>query len=105
MELIWLEKVGIGSYGNSFGVPNLGGELRFDPSYEGNCLVNVFAGGLLKKDRIFYSGATKSGLPLVYLGAKTGRDGVGGATMASNEFNSEKENLILQSKSRKFEPS
>ena len=83
---------GIGSYGNSFGVPNLGGELRFDPSYEGNCLVNVFAGGILKKDRIFYSGATKSGLPLVYLGAKTGRDGVGGATMASNEFNKEKAN-------------
>ena len=83
---------GIGSYGNSFGVPNLGGELRFDPSYEGNCLVNVFAGGLLKKDHIFFSGATKSGLPLVYLGAKTGRDGVGGATMASSEFNKEKAN-------------
>ena len=82
---------GIGSYGNSFGVPNLGGELRFDPSYEGNCLVNVFAAGIVKKESIFYSGATESGLPLVYLGAKTGRDGIGGATMASNEFKSEKE--------------
>ncbi len=83
---------GIGSYGNSFGVPNLGGELRFDPSYEGNCLVNVFAAGVLNKDSIFYSGATESNLPLVYLGAKTGRDGIGGATMASNEFTSKKEN-------------
>ncbi|MFL2801981.1 MAG: phosphoribosylformylglycinamidine synthase subunit PurL [Paracoccaceae bacterium] len=83
---------GIGSYGNSFGVPNLGGELRFDPSYDGNCLVNVFAAGILKKDSIFYSGATESNLPLVYLGAKTGRDGIGGATMASNEFNIDKEN-------------
>ncbi len=83
---------GIGSYGNSFGVPNLGGELRFDTSYEGNCLVNVFAAGILKKDSIFYSGATETNLPLVYLGAKTGRDGIGGATMASNEFNSKKEN-------------
>ena len=82
---------GIGSYGNSFGVPNLGGELRFDTAYEGNCLVNVFAAGILKKDSIFYSGATESNLPLVYLGAKTGRDGIGGATMASNEFSSAKE--------------
>ena len=82
---------GIGSYGNSFGVPNLGGELRFDPSYDGNCLVNVFAAGIVKKDCIFYSGATDRDLPLVYLGAKTGRDGIGGATMASNEFSSEKE--------------
>ena len=82
---------GIGSYGNSFGVPNLGGELRFDPSYDGNCLVNVFAAGIVKKDSIFYSGATGPDLPLVYLGAKTGRDGIGGATMASNEFNSKKE--------------
>ena len=82
---------GIGSYGNSFGVPNLGGELRFDPSYDGNCLVNVFAAGIVKKDCIFYSGATERDLPLVYLGAKTGRDGIGGATMASNEFSSEKE--------------
>ena len=82
---------GIGSYGNSFGVPNLGGELRFDPSYDGNCLVNVFAAGIVKKDCIFYSGATERDLPLVYLGAKTGRDGIGGATMASSEFSSEKE--------------
>ncbi|MED5532347.1 MAG: AIR synthase-related protein, partial [Pseudomonadota bacterium] len=82
---------GIGSYGNSFGVPNLGGELRFDESYEGNCLVNVFAAGVVKSDKIFYSSATQSNLPVVYLGAKTGRDGIGGATMASSEFNSDKE--------------
>ena len=82
---------GIGSYGNSFGVPNLGGELRFDESYEGNCLVNVFAAGLVKSNKIFYSGATASNLPVVYLGAKTGRDGIGGATMASSEFVSQKE--------------
>ncbi|MDG2354442.1 MAG: phosphoribosylformylglycinamidine synthase subunit PurL [Paracoccaceae bacterium] len=82
---------GIGSYGNSFGVPNLGGELRFDESYEGNCLVNVFAAGLVKSNKIFYSGATSTNLPVVYLGAKTGRDGIGGATMASSEFISEKE--------------
>ena len=82
---------GIGSYGNSFGVPNLGGELRFDESYEGNCLVNVFAAGVVKADKIFYSSATQSNLPVVYVGAKTGRDGIGGATMASSEFNSEKE--------------
>ncbi|MAI97510.1 MAG: phosphoribosylformylglycinamidine synthase II [Rhodobacteraceae bacterium] len=82
---------GIGSYGNSFGVPNLGGELRFDESYEGNCLVNVFAAGVVKSNKIFYSGATSSNLSVVYLGAKTGRDGIGGATMASSEFSSEKE--------------
>ncbi len=82
---------GIGSYGNSFGVPNLGGELRFDKSYEGNCLVNVFAAGIVKSDKIFYSGATNCNLSVVYLGAKTGRDGIGGSTMASNEFNREKE--------------
>ncbi|MAW85310.1 MAG: phosphoribosylformylglycinamidine synthase II [Phyllobacteriaceae bacterium] len=77
---------GVGGYGNSFGVPTVGGEVEFDPRYNGNCLVNAFAAGLAKTDAIFYSKAEGVGLPVVYLGAKTGRDGVGGATMASAEF-------------------
>ncbi|RYH03007.1 phosphoribosylformylglycinamidine synthase subunit PurL [Salipiger sp. IMCC34102] len=77
---------GIGGYGNCFGVPTVGGEVRFDPSYNGNCLVNAFAAGLADADKIFYSAASGVGRPVVYLGAKTGRDGVGGATMASAEF-------------------
>ncbi len=77
---------GIGAYGNAFGVPNVGGEVRFHRSYDGNCLVNAFAAGLADADKIFYSAASGVGMPVVYLGAKTGRDGVGGATMASAEF-------------------
>ncbi|NRB34871.1 MAG: phosphoribosylformylglycinamidine synthase subunit PurL [Rhodobacteraceae bacterium] len=77
---------GIGGYGNSFGVPCAGGEVRFHPAYNGNCLVNAFAAGLADADKIFYSAASGVGMPVVYLGAKTGRDGVGGATMASAEF-------------------
>src|SRR5262245_55054101 len=77
---------GIGGYGNSFGVPTVGGEVNFDPRYNGTCLVNAFAAGLAKSNAIFYSKAAGVGLPVVYLGAKTGRDGVGGATMASAEF-------------------
>ncbi|MEL6640653.1 MAG: phosphoribosylformylglycinamidine synthase subunit PurL [Pseudomonadota bacterium] len=77
---------GIGGYGNCFGVPTVGGEVRFDKSYNGNCLVNAFAAGLAETDKIFYSAASGVGMPVVYLGAKTGRDGVGGATMASAEF-------------------
>lgn len=77
---------GVGGYGNSFGVPTVGGELRFDAAYNGNCLVNAFAAGLAETDKIFYSAASGVGMPVVYLGAKTGRDGVGGATMASAEF-------------------
>ena len=77
---------GIGGYGNCFGVPTVGGETRFDSSYNGNCLVNAFAAGLVDKNKIFYSAASGIGMPVVYLGAKTGRDGVGGATMASAEF-------------------
>ncbi|NIZ13549.1 phosphoribosylformylglycinamidine synthase subunit PurL [Phaeobacter sp. HF9A] len=77
---------GVGGYGNCFGVPCVGGEVRFDPAYNGNCLVNAFAAGLAKTDAIFYSAASGVGMPVVYLGAKTGRDGVGGATMASAEF-------------------
>ncbi|MBB3999181.1 phosphoribosylformylglycinamidine synthase subunit PurL [Aureimonas pseudogalii] len=77
---------GVGGYGNSFGVPTVGGEVNFHPRYNGNCLVNAFAAGLAKTDAIFLSEAKGVGLPVVYLGAKTGRDGVGGATMASAEF-------------------
>ena len=77
---------GVGSYGNAFGVPTVGGEVRFHRSYNGNCLVNAFAAGLADADKIFYSVASGVGMPVVYLGAKTGRDGVGGATMASAEF-------------------
>ncbi len=77
---------GIGGYGNCFGVPTVGGEVRFHPAYNGNCLVNAFAAGLADADAIFYSAASGVGMPVVYLGAKTGRDGVGGATMASAEF-------------------
>jgi phosphoribosylformylglycinamidine synthase len=77
---------GIGGYGNCFGVPCVGGEVRFHEAYNGNCLVNAFAAGLAKTDGIFYSAASGVGMPVVYLGAKTGRDGVGGATMASAEF-------------------
>ena len=77
---------GVGGYSNCFGVPTIGGEVRFDPAYNGNCLVNAFAAGLADTDKIFYSAASGVGMPVVYLGAKTGRDGVGGATMASAEF-------------------
>ncbi|MGB3416560.1 MAG: phosphoribosylformylglycinamidine synthase subunit PurL [Mesorhizobium sp.] len=77
---------GIGGYGNAFGVPTVGGEVNFDASYNGNILVNAFAAGLAKTNAIFLSEAKGVGLPVVYLGAKTGRDGVGGATMASAEF-------------------
>ncbi|MEM6744435.1 MAG: phosphoribosylformylglycinamidine synthase subunit PurL, partial [Pseudomonadota bacterium] len=77
---------GIGSYGNAFGVPTVGGETRFHPAYNGNPLVNAMAVGIARQDAIFYSAASGVGRPVVYLGAKTGRDGVGGATMASAEF-------------------
>ena len=77
---------GIGGYGNSFGVPTVGGEVNFHARYNDNILVNAFAAGLAKADQIFTSEAEGVGLPVVYLGAKTGRDGVGGATMASAEF-------------------
>src|SRR6201997_822471 len=77
---------GVGGYGNCFGVPNLGGETRFEPCYSGNPLVNAFALGLVRKDEIFYAKATGVGNPVIYVGAKTGRDGIHGATMASEEF-------------------
>src|SRR4051812_30534847 len=77
---------GIAGYGNCFGVPNLGGETKFEPCYSGNPLVNAFALGMVRKDEIFYGKATGSGNPVIYVGAKTGRDGIHGATMASEEF-------------------
>ena len=77
---------GIGGYGNCIGIPTVGGETNFDKSYDGNILVNAMAVGLANKDRIFYSAATGIGNPVIYVGAKTGRDGIHGATMASTEF-------------------
>ena len=78
---------GIAAYGNCFGVPNLGGETKFEACYSGNPLVNAFALGLVRIDEIFYGKATGVGNPVIYVGAKTGRDGIHGATMASEEFN------------------
>jgi phosphoribosylformylglycinamidine synthase subunit PurL len=77
---------GVASYGNCFGVPNLGGETKFEPCYSGNPLVNAFALGLVRKNEIFYAKAAGEGNPVIYVGAKTGRDGIHGATMASEEF-------------------
>ena len=77
---------GVASYGNCFGVPNLGGEVKFEPCYSGNPLVNAFALGLVRRDQIFYGRASGDGNPVIYVGSKTGRDGIHGATMASEEF-------------------
>jgi phosphoribosylformylglycinamidine synthase subunit PurL len=77
---------GVASYGNCFGVPNLGGETKFEPCYSGNPLVNAFALGLVRKNEIFYAKAAGVGNPVIYVGAKTGKDGIHGATMASEEF-------------------
>src|SRR5215831_12042114 len=77
---------GIGGYGNSFGVPTVGGSVRFHGRYNGNILVNAMAVGLAETDKIFYAAASGVGMPIVYLGSKTGRDGIHGATMASAEF-------------------
>src|ERR1700732_75316 len=77
---------GIGGYGNSFGGPTVGGSGGFPPRYDGNCLVNAMAVGIADTAKIFYATATGVGKPIVYLGSKTGRDGIHGATMASAEF-------------------
>jgi len=77
---------GVASYGNCFGVPNVGGETRFESCYSGNPLVNAFALGLVKKNEIFYASAAGAGNPVIYVGSKTGKDGIHGATMASEEF-------------------
>ena len=82
---------GIGGYGNCIGIPTVGGEVNFHSSYNGNILVNAMAVGLADSDKIFYSAATGAGNPVIYVGAKTGRDGIHGATMASTEFSDETE--------------
>jgi len=89
---------GIGGYGNCIGVPTVGGEVNFDKSYDGNILVNAMCVGLADKDKIFYAAASGVGNPVVYVGSKTGRDGIHGATMASAEFddNSEEKRPTVQ---------
>jgi phosphoribosylformylglycinamidine synthase II len=80
---------GIGDYGNAFGVPTIGGEVRFGDCYSRNPLVNAFTLGIMRKEQIFYGRAAGVGNPVIYVGAKTGRDGIHGATMASEEFGEE----------------
>lgn len=89
---------GVGGYGNSFGVPTVGGQVRFHTRYDGNNLVNAMAVGLAEADKIFYAAASGVGMPIVYLGSKTGRDGIHGASMASAEFdqNSEEKRPTVQ---------
>jgi phosphoribosylformylglycinamidine synthase subunit PurL len=82
---------GVGGYGNCVGVPTVGGECEFHESYNGNILVNAMTVGIADTDRIFYSAATGAGNPIVYVGSKTGRDGIHGATMASTEFSEDSE--------------
>ncbi|MEO6199406.1 MAG: phosphoribosylformylglycinamidine synthase subunit PurL [Sphingomicrobium sp.] len=82
---------GIGGYGNCVGVPTVGGEVNFDAAYDGNILVNAMTVGVADQDRIFYSAATGVGNPIVYVGSKTGRDGIHGATMASADFSEDSE--------------
>ncbi len=82
---------GVGGYGNSFGVPTVGGQVRFHTRYDGNCLVNAMAVGLAETDKIFYAAASGVDMPIVYLGSKTGRDGIHGASMASAEFDEDSE--------------
>ena len=82
---------GIGGYGNCVGVPTVGGEVNFDPSYDGNILVNAMTVGIAEIDKIFYSAASGVGNPIVYVGSKTGRDGIHGATMASADFSEDSE--------------
>src|SRR5471030_1232555 len=82
---------GVGGYGNSFGVPTVGGQVRFHTRYDGNILVNAMAVGLADTDKIFYAAASGVNMPIVYLGSKTGRDGIHGASMASAEFDEDSE--------------
>lgn len=84
---------GIGSYGNCMGVPTIGGEVSFDESYNGNILVNAFSLGLVKADEIFLGVASGIGNPVIYVGSKTGRDGLGGAVMSSDSFTEESKSL------------
>ena len=82
---------GIGGYGNCVGVPTVGGEVNFHPAYDGNILVNAMTVGVAETDKIFYSAASGIGNPIVYVGSKTGRDGIHGATMASADFSEDSE--------------
>src|SRR5580692_6724665 len=82
---------GIGGYGNCVGVPTVGGEINFHPAYNGNPLVNAMTVGIARTDKIFLSAAAGVGNPVVYVGSKTGRDGIHGATMASAEFAADSE--------------
>ncbi|PSM51856.1 phosphoribosylformylglycinamidine synthase PurLQS, PurL subunit [Campylobacter blaseri] len=84
---------GISHYGNCMGIPTIGGEISFDSGFNGNILVNAFALGICKKDEIFYGRAEGIGNPVIYVGSKTGRDGLGGAVMASDSFNEENKSL------------
>jgi phosphoribosylformylglycinamidine synthase len=84
---------GIGNYGNCMGVPTIGGETSFDESYDGNIIVNAFTLGLAKSDEIFYGKAEGIGNPVIYVGSKTGRDGLGGAVMSSDSFTEESKSL------------
>ncbi len=84
---------GIGSYGNCMGVPTIGGEISFDSSYNGNILVNAFSLGICKSDEIFLGVAKGIGNPVIYVGSKTGRDGLGGAVMSSDSFTQESKSL------------
>jgi phosphoribosylformylglycinamidine synthase II len=88
-ELLRGVVAGIGGYGNCIGVPTVGGEVQFDERYDGNILVNAFTCGVARADRIFYGRATGVGNAILYIGAKTGRDGIHGATMASDDFSNQ----------------
>src|SRR5208282_443331 len=90
-HLVAVVIAGIGGYGNSFGVPTVGGSVGFHERYDGNILVNAMAVGVARSDAIFTAKATGVGMPIVYLGSKTGRDGIHGATMASAEFGADAE--------------
>ncbi len=93
-ELLRGVVAGIGGYGNCIGVPTVGGEVQFDPSYDGNILVNAFTVGVAKSAGLFYGVASGVGNAVIYVGARTGRDGIHGATMASAEFDDESEKKL-----------
>ena len=82
---------GIGDYGNCVGIPTVGGETGFHPGYDGNILVNAFALGVARREKVFYAKASGVGNPILYAGSRTGRDGIHGATMASESFDAESE--------------
>ena len=95
---------GIGDYGNAFGVPTIGGEVRFADCYSRNPLVNAFTLGIMRQDQIFYGKASGVGNPVIYVGAKTGRDGIHGATMASEEFGDEADSKTAHRSGRRSVP-